>query len=63
VNVNEFVPCEIVDKLMKKASSVWHVILGRSRYAGLRTPSETLLLRWQGIDWELNRMSVFEPKV
>jgi integrase len=57
VKVNEFVPREVVDKLMKKANPVWQVILG------LRTPSETLSLRWDDIDWELNRMSIPEPKV
>ena len=62
VKVNEFVPREVVDKLMKKANPVWQVILGLSRYGGLRTPSETLSLRWDDIDWELNRMSIQEPK-
>jgi len=63
VKVNEFVPREVVDKLMKKANPVWRVILGLSRYGGLRTPSETLSLRWDDIDWEMNRMSIPEPKV
>ena len=36
------------------------VILGLSRYGGLRTPSETLSLRWDNIDWEINRMSIPE---
>jgi integrase len=63
VKVNEFVPREVVDKLMKKANPVWQVILGLSRYGGLRTPSETLSLRWEDIDWEMNRMSIPEPKV
>jgi integrase len=63
VKVNEFVPREVVDKLMKKAYPVWQVILGFSRYGGLRTPTETLSLRWDDIDWELNRMSIPEPKV
>jgi integrase len=63
VKVNEFVPKEVVDKLMKKANPVWQVILGLSRYGGLRTPSETLSLRWDDIDWEMNRMSIPEPKV
>ncbi|MFN5906612.1 MAG: tyrosine-type recombinase/integrase [Planctomyces sp.] len=53
VKVNEFVPREVVDKLMKKANLVWKVILGLSRYGGLRTPSETLSLRWENIDWEM----------
>ena len=42
---------------------VWKVILGLSPYGGLRTPSETLSLRWEDIDWEMNRMSIPEPKV
>ena len=42
---------------------VRQVILGLSRYGGLRTPSETLSLRWDDIDWEMNRMSIPEPKV
>jgi integrase len=63
VKVNEFVPRDVLDKLMKKANPVWQVILGLSRYGGLRTPSETLSLRWDDIDWELNRMSIPEPKV
>jgi integrase len=50
-------------KLMAKANPVWRVILGLSRYGGLRTPSETLSLRWTDIDWEMNRMSIPEPKV
>ena len=63
MKVNEFVPREVVDKLMKKANPFWKVILGLSRYGGLRTPSETLSLRWDDIDWELNRISIPEPKV
>ena len=32
MKVNEFVPREVVDKLMKKTNPVWQVILGLSRY-------------------------------
>ena len=39
------------------------MILGLIRYGGLRTLSETLSLRWEDIDWEMNRMSIPEPKV
>jgi integrase len=53
----------MVCNLMKKANPVWQVILGLSRYGGLRTPSETLSLRWEDIDRELNRMNIPEPKV
>ena len=63
VKVNEFVPREVVDNLTKKANPVWQVILGLSRYGGLRTPSETLSLRWDDIDWEMNQMNIPKPKV
>ncbi len=78
VKVNEFVPREVVDKLMKKANPVWRVILGLSRYGGLRTLSLiaprscNLVCRAskrriagaiRDIDWEMNRMSIPEPKV
>ncbi len=31
-------------------------------YGGLRTPSETLALTWQDIDWERKRLYVRSPK-
>ncbi len=37
--------------------------LGSSRFGGLRTPSESRLLRRDDIDWEKNRISILEPKV
>ncbi len=33
VNVNEFVPREVVDRLMKKANPIWQVILGKNYQA------------------------------
>ena len=38
------------------------MIVVLSRYGGLRTPSETLSLRWQDINWETNRIVVQSPK-
>ena len=63
VKVHEFVPLEIVDRVMVKAYPVWREIPGPSRNGGLRAPSETLSLRCEDIDWEMNRMSIPEPKV
>ncbi len=40
----------------------WRVIVALARHAGLRTPSETLLLRWRDVDWENKRMTVTSPK-
>jgi len=40
----------------------WRAIFSLARYGGLRTPSETLLLRWSDIDWERGRIHVTSPK-
>ncbi len=40
----------------------WRLIFALARFGGLRTPSETLLLRWGDIDWERGRMTVTSPK-
>ena len=40
----------------------WRTLVALSRYAGLRVPSEALLLRWQDIDLATGRMLVHSPK-
>ncbi len=40
----------------------WRLIFALARYGGLRTPSETLGLRWGDIDWANNRITVHSPK-
>src|SRR5262249_35276739 len=40
----------------------WKLIIALARYGGLRTPSETLELRWSHIDWEAGRITVPSPK-
>lgn len=40
----------------------WRLLFALARYGGLRTPSESLGLRWQDIDWEHGRMTVRSPK-
>lgn len=40
----------------------WRLLVALSRYAGLRVPSEPLLLRWQDIDLAAGRMRVHSPK-
>ncbi len=54
---------ESIEKVMRHCDTDWQTIVGLSRFGGLRCPSEVLSLRWVDIDWELNRMSVPEPKV
>ena len=40
----------------------WRIIFALARYGALRTPSETLLLKWTDIDWAKGRMLVTSPK-
>jgi integrase len=40
----------------------WRAIVALSRYAGLRCPSETGLLKWEHIDFARGRMVVHSPK-
>ncbi len=40
----------------------WRTIVALARYGGLRTPSETLSVRWQDIDGEAGRIVVTSPK-
>ncbi len=40
----------------------WEVIFALARYGGIRTPSETLRLRWRDIDWETGKVLIHSPK-
>ena len=40
----------------------WRLIFVLARFGGLRTPSETLLLRWADVDWERGRLLIRSPK-
>jgi integrase len=40
----------------------WRLLVALSRYGGLRTPSESLALKWGDVDWANGRMTVKSPK-
>jgi integrase len=40
----------------------WRLIVALARYGGLRTPSETLRLRWIDVDWDRGRVTIHSPK-
>ena len=60
---NVEVPRETIDSILKHCDPTWAAIVGLARFGGLRTPSETLSLKWGDIDFENRRMSIPEPKV
>ena len=40
----------------------WRLLFALSRYGGLRCPSEHLLLRWEDVNWEHDRITIHSPK-
>lgn len=40
----------------------WRLIIALARYGGLRTPSETLALKWEHVDFDRGRIRVPSPK-
>ncbi len=53
---------EDVRRVLAVCSPEWQVIVALSRFAGLRAPSEVLLLRWADVDLAAGRMVVRSPK-
>ena len=58
-----YVTVDEVEKVLAGCLDIeWRLIFALARYGGLRTPSETLGLRWNDIDWEHGRIHVRSPK-
>lgn len=58
-----FITMEDAEKVLKYCPDPeWKLIFAMARYGGLRTPSETLALRWEDINWEEGRFYVRSPK-
>ncbi len=54
---------EDADKVLAACpDNEWRLIFALARFGGLRTPSETLLLRWDDVDWERGRLLIRSPK-
>jgi integrase len=51
------------EKILAACPNVeWKLIFALPRFGGLRSPSESLLLRWADINWEQGKMLVRSPK-
>jgi len=57
-----FVDRKTIDRLLKRCEPEWQLIIALVRFGGLRCPSEVMALRWEWVDFEDNRFSVFAPK-
>ena len=60
---NVYVPVADVESIIAICPDAeWRLIFGLARFAGLRTPSETFLLRWSDVDWSTETLTVRSPK-
>jgi integrase len=58
-----YVPLADAERLIEHApNTTWRLLIALSRFAGLRVPSEALMLKWADVDWERGRLIVGEPK-
>jgi len=58
-----FITREEANRLLDACPNVdWRVIVGLSRFGGVRCPSEVLSLQWQDVDWGRQRVRVRSPK-
>lgn len=61
----QFIPREVIDRVLAVCEDdiQWQTIIALAGFGGLRTPSETLALRWSDIDWANNLITVRCPKL
>jgi integrase len=60
---DHFITREDAGKVLEACpNGQWRLLFALARFGGLRTPSESLGLTWNDIDWERNRMRVRSPK-
>ena len=58
-----FVTREVITKVIDACPDAeWRLIVALARYGGFRTPSETLALTRDDVDWEHKRIRVHSPK-
>jgi len=58
-----FVTREMTEQILQACPDAeWRLLIVLARYGGLRTPSESLRLRWRDIDIERKRFTVTSPK-
>ncbi|MCA9119324.1 MAG: site-specific integrase [Planctomycetaceae bacterium] len=58
-----FVSRDITEKVLEACPDAeWRLIVALARYGGVRTPSETLGLRLNDVDWVNDRFTVTSPK-
>jgi len=57
-----FVTREVTERILEHCNPTWRIIVSLARYGGLRSPSEVLSLKWEGVNWAAGRITVESPK-
>jgi integrase len=58
-----YVSREVISEVLEQCPNIqWRAIVGLTRYAGLRCPSELQQLKWSDIDWSKKLLTVHSPK-
>ena len=57
-----YVPAGDIESVIAVAPPFWGTLFALSRFGGMRTPSESLLLRWADVDLAAGRMTIRSPK-
>ena len=58
----DYAVVEEVNRLLEVCTPAWRVLIALARFGGLRSPSETLLLKWADVDLPGRKMTVSSPK-
>jgi integrase len=54
---------EVIVEVLEQCPNIqWRAIVGLTRYAGLRCPSELQQLKWSDVDWAKKQLTVRSPK-
>jgi len=57
-----YVSVDSINRILDEAKPCWRTIVALARFAGLRTPSETLMLRWDCVNLVTGRMVIESSK-
>ena len=58
-----YISREVISEVLEQCPNIqWRAIVGLTRYAGLRCPSELQQLKWSDIDWSKKLLTVRSPK-
>lgn len=58
-----YVPLEHIEALMQEMpDNEYRLILGMARFAGMRTPSEPMAIKWEHVDWSKGTIAIHSPK-